>query len=85
MRKILFAVIAAGLCSTGAIADSKPADDEAGKIKQTLSDWGCEGGTFEKETEASGVFEADDVKCKDGSQYDVKLDGSFKIISITRD
>ena len=31
------------------------------------------------------MFEADDVKCKDGSQYDVKLDGSFKIISITRD
>ena len=85
MRKFLFAVIAAGLCSTDALADSKPADDEAGKIKQTLSDWGCEGGTFEKETEASGVFEADDVKCKDGNQYDVKLDGSFKIISITRD
>ncbi len=31
------------------------------------------------------MFEADDVKCKDGNQYDVKLDGSFKIISITRD
>ena len=43
------------------------------------------GGTFEKETEASSLFEADDVKCKDGNQYDVKLDGSFKVISITRD
>jgi hypothetical protein len=85
MKKLLIAVAAAALCSTSAFADSKPADDEAGKIKQTLSDWGCEGGTFEKETEASGMFEADDVKCKDGNQYDVKLDGSFKILSITRD
>ena len=66
-------------------ANSKPADDEAGKIKQTLTDWGCTGGTFEKETEASSFFEADDVKCKDGNQYDVKLDGSFKVLSITRD
>ena len=81
------ALVAAGLAffSTAAFADSKPADEEARKIKQTLTDWGCEGGTFEKETEASSFFEADDVKCKDGNQYDVKLDGSFKVISITRD
>ena len=77
MRKLIITACAAVLCSTGALADSKPSEDEAGKIKQTLSDWGCSGGTFEKETEASGVFEADDVKCKDGNQYDVKLDGSF--------
>jgi hypothetical protein len=85
MKKLMIIALAGALCGAPAIADEKPADDEAGKIKQTLSDWGCQGGTFEKESEASGVFEADDVKCKDGNQYDVKLDGSFKIISITRD
>ena len=85
MKKFACIALALTLCSGAALADSKPAEDEAGKIKQTLSDWGCSGGTFEKETEASGMFEADDVKCKDGNQYDVKLDGSFKIISITRD
>ena len=85
MNKFMIAACALALISAPAFADSKPAEDEAGKIKQTLSDWGCSGGTFEKETEASGMFEADDVKCKDGNQYDVKLDGSFKIISITRD
>ena len=85
MKRIIIAACALALFSAPSFADSKPADDEAGKIKQTLSDWGCTGGTFEKETEASGMFEADDVKCKDGNQYDVKLDGSFKIISITRD
>jgi hypothetical protein len=85
MKKLACIALAMTLCGGAALADSKPAEDEAGKIKQTLSDWGCTGGTFEKETEASSYFEADDVKCKDGSQYDVKLDGSFKIISITRD
>jgi hypothetical protein len=85
MNKLACVAIAVALFSAPAFADSKPAEDEVGKIKQTLSDWGCQGGTFEKETEASGTFEADDVHCKDGNQYDVKLDGSFKIISITRD
>lgn len=85
MKKFVCVAIALALSGSMALADSKPAEDEAGKIKQTLTDWGCSGGTFEKETEASSYFEADDVKCKDGNQYDVKLDGSFKIISITRD
>jgi hypothetical protein len=85
MKKLAIVAIAMTLCGGAAFADSKPAEDEAGKIKQTLTDWGCTGGTFEKETEASSYFEADDVKCKDGNQYDVKLDGSFKVISITRD
>ena len=85
MKKLACIALAMGLFGAPAFADSKPAEDEAGKIKQTLSDWGCTGGTFEKETEASSYFEADDVKCKDGNQYDVKLDGSFKVISITRD
>ena len=53
-------------------------------MKATLTEWGCEGGTIEKETEASGVFEVDDAKCK-GAQYDIKLDSAFKIINITRD
>jgi len=85
MKKIAGAAIVLALLGAPAFADSKPAEDEAGKIQQTLSDWGCTGGTYEKETEASSIFEADDVKCKDGNQYDVKLDGSFKVISITRD
>ena len=54
------------------------------KIKATLTEWGCEGGTYEKESEATSVFEIDDAKCK-GAQYDVKLDSAFKVISITRD
>jgi hypothetical protein len=79
-------IIAAALCltSVAAIADEKPTDAEAEKIKAALAEWGCEGGTYEKESEASGVFEVDDAKCK-GMQFDLKLDSSFKLISITRD
>ena len=39
-------------------------EDEAKKVKAALTEWGCEGGTIEKESEATGVFEVDDAKCK---------------------
>ncbi len=84
MNKLIIIACAAILCSTAALADSKPSDDEATKIKAAMADWGCEGGTIEKETEATGVFEVDDAKCK-GAQYDLKLDSAFKVISLTRD
>lgn len=84
MKKLMIAAFALALCAAPAFADEKPSDDEAAKIKAALTEWGCEGGTYEKETEASGVFEIDDAKCK-GAQYDAKLDGAFKLISLTRD
>ncbi len=84
MKRLMIVAFAAALCASPAFADEKPSDDEAGKIKATLSDWGCDGGTMEKESEATSVFEVDDTKCK-GMQYDVKLDSAFKVISVTRD
>ena len=84
MKKFACIALALTLCSGAALADSKPAEDEAGKIKQTLSDWGCSGGTFEKETEGTGVYEAEDVKCKSGN-YDFRITGDFKVFAITVD
>jgi hypothetical protein len=84
MKKLIAVAVAAALCSTAALADSKPSDDEAAKIKATLTDWGFEGGTYEKETEATNVFEVDDAK-RGGVQYDIKLDSAFKVIAITAD
>ena len=84
MKMYVIAAFAVALCSTAALADSKPSDAEAGKIKAALSDWGCDGGTFEKETEATGMFEVDDAKCK-GAQYDMKLDSAYNVISISAD
>jgi hypothetical protein len=84
MKKLMTAAFAAALLGAPAFADEKPSDADAAKIKAAASEWGCEGGTYEKESEASGTFEVDDAKCH-GGQYDLKLDGSFKMINIDRD
>jgi hypothetical protein len=72
------------LASPAAFADDKPSDAEAAKIKAAVAEWGCEGGEYEKESEGSGVFEAEDVKCKAGN-YDFRLDKDFKVFAITED
>jgi hypothetical protein len=83
--KRMFAVAAAMALGMGAaFADDKPSDEEVEKIKAAVAEWGCEGGTYEKETEGTGVFEAEDVKCKAG-QYDFRLDADFKVFAIIKD
>jgi hypothetical protein len=83
MKKVLIAV-ALAFAATPALADDKPSDAEVAKIKEAVAAWGCDGGTFEKETEGTGVFEAEDVKCK-GGQYDFRLDKDYKVFVITKD
>jgi hypothetical protein len=78
------AIAVQALVSSAAFADEKVSDDEAAKIKETVAAWGCEGGTYEKESEGTGVYEAEDVKCKSG-QYDFRLENDFKVFSITKD
>ena len=84
MKRMLAVAAALALCSSAAFADDKPTDDEAAKIKEAVAAWGCEGGSYEKETEGTGVYEAEDVKCKQG-QYDFRLEKDFKVFSITKD
>ena len=84
MKPVLMAFAAALLSGTLALADTPVSPAEAEKIKAALAALGCTGGKMEKETEASGTFEVDDAKCKDG-QYDIKLDKDFKLIAMTRD
>lgn len=67
-----------------ALADSPVKEADAAKIAAALKAVGCEGGKMEQETEASGVFEVDDAKCKDG-QFDFKLDKDFKILGKSAD
>lgn len=86
MKHSVFAAAAAfALLATPAFADSKPSDDEAKKLTEAAAALGFTGGTQEKETEATGVYEIDDAKSKDGGQYDLKFDKDFKLLSITRD
>lgn len=84
MKRMLAVAAALVIGSGAALADDKPTDAEAAKIKDAITAWGCEGGSFEKETEGTGVYEAEDVKCKSG-QYDFRLDKDFKVFVITAD
>lgn len=84
MKKLAIAAFAAVLFAAPAFADEKPSDEEAAKIKEALTEWGCEGGTYEKETEASGIFEIDDAMCH-GAQYDVKLSSDYKVTDVDAD
>jgi hypothetical protein len=79
---IALAFVFAG--ATAVLADDKPSADEVAKIKEAVAAFGCEGGEYEKETEATGVYEAEDVKCKAGN-YDFRLDKDFKVFAITKD
>lgn len=84
MNKFSLAALAVMFACTPAFADEKPTDDEAAKIKEAVAAWGCSGGEYEKESEGTGVYEAEDVKCKAG-QYDFRLDKDFKVFVITAD
>jgi hypothetical protein len=84
MKRIMIGTIWLALSSTSAFPDTKPTEAEIAKIKQAVAAWGCEGGTYEKETEGSGIFEAEDVKCK-GGQYDFRFDKEFNVLAITKD
>ena len=84
MNKLMIAAAALAFAATPALADDDPSDAEAAKIKEAIAAWGCEGGSYEKESEGTGIFEAEDVKCKAG-QYDFRLDKDFKVLVITAD
>jgi len=85
MKKSIIAVAALALSSGLAFADSKPSDEEAKKIQEALTALGYTGGEYEKETEATGVYEIDDAKDKSGRQFDIKLDKDFNVLAITAD
>jgi hypothetical protein len=82
--KFVLIFAAAGIISgsTLALAETPLAPAEEEKIKATIEGFGCTGGKIEK---ADYGYEVDDVKCKDGQEYEIKLDPNFKLIVMTRD
>ena len=82
--KLILMAFAAGLISgsTLAFAETAVSPGVEEKIKATLEGFGCTGGKIEK---ADYGYEVDDVKCKDGEEYEIKLDPNFKLIVMTRD
>ena len=85
VKVVLMAFGAAAGIITGrtlALAETPVAPAEEQKIKATIEGFGCTGGKIEK---AAYGYEVDDVKCKDGQEYEIKLDPNFKLIVMTRD
>ena len=60
----LVSLVLAIAASSAALADTPVSPAEAEKIQAALQAWGCSGGKMEKETEATGVYEVDDAKCR---------------------
>lgn len=85
MNRFAYATLAVAFFAAPAFADTKPSDEEAKKLSDAAAALGYTGGTYEKEDEASGVYEIDDAKSKDGGQYDLKFDKDFKLLSVTKD
>lgn len=84
MKRLIIAAAAIAFLAAPAFADEKVSDAEAKALAAAASAFGCSGGQLEKESEASGVLEVNDAKCKDG-QFDLKFDKDFKLLNITRD
>ena len=56
--------------------------EEVSKVAETLSKIGCTAPAVEKESDS--LYEIDDATCEIG-QYDIKLNGDFKIIVMSID
>jgi len=57
--------------------------EEVAQVNAAIAAFNC-GPHDEVEKETESLFELDDVACKAG-QYDIKLDGTFTVISMTYD
>jgi hypothetical protein len=80
------AILAFLLLSSPAFAqiekETMASDEEMTQVNVSLENIGCK--AVEVEKEADNLFEVDDAECTVG-QYDIKLDGEFNIISMTKD
>jgi hypothetical protein len=85
MKRFAYATCAVVALSIPAFADTPLTAEETKSATAAAAAWGCEGGKWEKETEATGVYELDDAKCKDGRNYDLKFDKDFKLIVLSAD
>ncbi len=84
MKRFAIAACTVFAMSLPAFADTPLTPDEMKGAMAAASALGCDGGKWEKETEATGVFELDDAKCKNGA-YDLKFDKDFKLLNMSAD
>lgn len=59
-------------------------DEEVERVTAAIAALNCQIGEGEVEKESADLFEIDDAMC-DAGQFDIKLDGDFAVINLTRD
>ncbi|KQT47504.1 hypothetical protein ASG43_10440 [Aureimonas sp. Leaf454] len=80
---ILSASLALGVATASAQESATMASaDEAAKVSEAIAKVGCKAEEIEKES--ASLFEIDDAQCEIG-QYDIKLNGDYKITVMTSD
>ena len=87
MKTLLLAACAAFALSGAAWAEEETIGEQASaeeqaKVAEAIGKIGCKAEEVEKESDR--LFEVDDAECEIG-KYDIKLDGEYSILSLTRD
>ena len=78
-----FALVAgAAVAQEAETVETMASQDEIAKVQETLTKIGCTAPAVEKESDT--LFEIDDATCEIG-QYDIKLNGEYKIIVMSID
>lgn len=90
MKSVILAACAALALGCAAYADDDDDEtigpqataEEKAKVAEVIGKIGCKAEEVEKESDR--LFEVDDAECEIG-KYDIKLDGDYSILSLTRD
>jgi len=79
-RHFIAPLIFTALFATNALAKERPVtDEERAKLAVAIAEQGCSGGKMEFDID-DNEFEVEDAVCKDGHEYDLTFDISFKLI-----
>lgn len=90
MRRTIALILASTVATGAALAqeameetvEELASEEEAQAVMDSIARIGCEAEQVEKESD--DLFEIDDATCEIG-QYDIKLDGAYDIVSMTKD
>ena len=76
MRTFLASLALLAVASFPAKAERPVTEGERSKLAPAVQAQGCSGGKMEWD-ESDREFEVDDVRCKDGRQYDLKFNADY--------
>ena len=80
----LACLMAGGAMAQDATVEQTASAEETTSVTAALEQVNCALGEGEVEKESAELYEIDDAVC-DAGQFDIKLNGAFEIVSMTRD